>query len=651
MDIASRFKDFFKKKSSAASGADVTENENKKRELTGKWKTLMSVICAAMALFQLYAAGSGLVDDSIVVSVHLAFVLCIIFLLFPATSKSPKHAPGTLDLLFAVVGFCVALYVAVFAAKINRQMGQATSVDIICGGIAILLVLEAARRAIGKALPIVSICFMLFAYFGRHVPAPFTHMGYSPKNIIKLLYLTDEGLFGTALNTSATFVILFIFFGAIMSEIGMSQFLNDFALAVAGSSKGGPAKVSALASGLMGTVSGSTSANVATTGVMTIPLMKSVGYIPEYAGAVECVALAGGQIMPPVMGAAAFLMAQFLGVQYSVIVIAAVIPAVLYYICVWASVDLRARNKNLKTISKDQIPSFMTTIKKYGYMGIPLLALIYFLTIKKYNPIYAAWLAILLAIAVSFLKPQSRLTVKRFIKALESGVKATLSVAIACACAGIVIGIISLTGFGLVFSMNIFKLSMGIEFLALIFGMVASIILGMGLPTTACYIVTGLTIAPALVNMGINPLAAHFFVFYFAIMSTITPPVALSSFVAAGLAQSDPVKTGITAFRLAIAGFLIPFMLVYKPELLIVDSNPLTIVYSFAIAIVGIVMLAAANEGYFWGKLGPVQRLALATSVIGLLLLDWKGDIIAIPVIVVVLLTQKRRQARAAIQA
>lgn len=642
------FKNLFAPKKKDLSAPDIDENESTKRTLTGIWAKILSTLCVLMGIFQLYSAGSGLVDDVYVVSVHLAFVLLIIFLLFPATKKSSMKKPSALDIVLGLLAFWTALYVSVFSEKINRQMGIPTKADLIFGTICVILVLEATRRAIGKALPLVALVFMAFAFLGRSIPGPFRHAGYNIKQIVKMLYLTDEGIFGTALNTSATYVVLFIFFGAIMSEIGMSTFLNNFALAIAGSSIGGPAKVAALASGLMGTVSGSTSANVATTGVMTIPLMKSVGYEPEYAGAVECVASAGGQIMPPVMGAAAFLMAQFLGVQYSVIVFAAIIPAILYYLCVWVSVDLRARHRNLQTLSKEQIPKLKDTFINYGHMIIPLAALIYFLTIKKYNPIYSAWLAILIAIAVSFFKKSSRMTVKRFCKAIESGVKATLSVAIACACAGIVIGVISLTGFGLVFSMNIFKLSFGIKFLALFLAMVASIILGMGLPTTACYIVTALTLAPALINMGVTPLGAHFFVFYFAIMSTITPPVALSSFVAAGLANSDPFKTGLSAFRLAIAGFIIPFMLVYKPALMITGSTPFNVVYNTAIAIVGIITLAIANEGYLMGKLGAWQRLLMLVSVICLLLLDWKGDIVAVPVLAFIIFVQKMKSKAAA---
>ena len=633
--------DFIKKRGGVMTDADEDKG-GKKRELEGAWKYIITALCLSLAAFQLYAAGSGLVDDKYVVSVHLAVIILLIYLLFPATKHSSSKAPTVIDIILGLLSFCAALYVAVFAKKINAQMGIPTKMDLIFGVICLVLVLEATRRAIGMAMPIVACVFLLYAVFGRQIPGVFRHAGFTVSKIIKLLYLTDEGIFGTALNTSATYVVLFIFFGAIMSEIGMSKFLSNLALALAGGSVGGPAKVSALASGLMGTVSGSTSANVATTGVMTIPLMKSVGYSPEYAGAVECVASAGGQIMPPVMGAAAFLMAQFIGVQYSVIVFAAIIPAFLYYLCVWVSVELRARRQGLKTLEKDQIPKLGSTFGDYGHMAIPLIALIYFLSVKGYNPIYAAWLSILIAIVVSFFRKSSRLTLRRFCRALENGVKGTMSVAIACACAGIVIGVISLTGFGLVFSLNIFKLALGIKFLALFLAMAASIILGMGLPTTACYIVTALTLAPALVNMGVPLLAAHFFVFYFAIMSTITPPVALSSFVAAGLAQSDPLKTGVSAFRLAIAGFIIPFMMVYKPALLLTGTTVPAVIYNLAIAIIGVIVLAMASEGYVMGVLKLWQRLILLACVIGLLILDERGDLVALPIILLILFFQRR---------
>ncbi len=625
---------------------DSDERASSRRGLTGIYKKIMTVLCVTLAVFQLYAAGSGLVDDSVVMSVHLGFILMIIYMLFPATSKSNQVNPEILDLILGVLGFVSAMYVAVFAEKIQLQMGIPTTVDIVFGCITILLILEAARRALGKALPIIAIVFMLFAFFGNYMPGVFRNSGYSIKQIVKLIYLTDEGIFGTALNTSATYVILFIFFGAIMSEIGMSKFLNNFALAVAGRSVGGPAKVSAISSGLMGTVSGSTSGNVATTGVMTIPLMKSVGYSPEYAGAVECVASAGGQIMPPVMGAAAFLMAQFIGVNYSEIVISAITPAFLYYLAVWIAVELRARNKNLKALSKDDITSLSDTMRDYGHMAIPLIALIYFLTIKKYNPIYAGWLGIVTAVIVSFFKKSSRLNIKRMIRALENGVKSALSVAMACACAGIVIGMISLTGFGLVFSMNIFKLSFGVLFVALVLSMVASIVLGMGLPTTACYIVTSLTLAPALINMGVPILSAHFFVFYFAIMSTVTPPVALAAYVAAGLAKSDPFKTGLTAFRLAITGFILPFMFVYKPQLLIHGFGGLDIAYNLFVSIVGVFAIACANEGYLFRKLSVLFRIILTACTFGLLILDTRGDVIAIPVIILITVYQYRKSKK-----
>ncbi|WP_218975502.1 TRAP transporter permease [Peptoniphilus catoniae] len=625
---------------------DDSENVQSRRDLTGIYKKILTSVCLILAAFQLYAAGSGLVDDSVVMSVHLGFVIFIVFMLFPATKNSSRVKPTKLDLILGILGFCSAMYPAVFAKKIQLQMGIPTQADLIVGAVAILAVLEVSRRALGNALPIVALAFIAFGYFGNYVPGVFKNAGFSLKQIIKLIFLTDEGIFGTALNTSATYVILFIFFGAIMSEIGMSKFLNNLALSVAGRSIGGPAKVSVISSGLMGTISGSTSGNVATTGVMTIPLMKSVGYDPEYAGAVECVSSAGGQIMPPIMGAAAFLMAQFIGVEYGDIVISAIMPALLYYFGVWISVGLRAEKEGLRTLSKDELPDLKDTIKNYGHMAIPLIALIYFLAIKKYSPIFSGWLGILIAVIISFFRKSSRLNILRFIHAMENGVKSALSVATACACAGIVIGMISLTGFGLVFSMNIFKLSMGVLIVALLLSMFASIVLGMGLPTTACYIVTSLTLAPALINMGVETLSAHFFVFYFSIISTITPPVALSAYVAAGLANSDPFKTGIKAFRLAIGGFILPFMFIYKPELLVHGFEGTKIFYSCVIALIGMYTVSVANEGYFKGKLSKVERVVLAACVFGLLIFNWKGDIVGLPVIFAIFLKQYYRHRK-----
>ncbi|KKM10680.1 hypothetical protein SY88_12640 [Clostridiales bacterium PH28_bin88] len=618
------------------------------RKLKSPWKQVVRGIAVVMALFQLYAAGTGTVDSWYLVAVHLGFVLCLIFILFPFGPKSNPNTPSVIDLLFAVMGAGVSAYMVVFLTKITQQMGQATLPDLIAGGVAIVVVLEAARRCIGKALPLVAIAFILYGLFGRYIPGVFQHIGYSVADIIKILYLTDEGLFGTALETSATYIVLFILFGAIMSQIGMSKFLNDFALGAAGWMVGGPAKVAALASGLMGTISGSTSANVATTGVMTIPLMKSVGYKPAYAGAVECVASAGGQIMPPVMGAAAFLMAQFLGVPYSTIIVAAAIPAILYYLSVWTAVDLRARKRGLKTLSRGEVPPLRETLRNYGHLSIPLVALLYFLVIRRFNPIYSAWLAILLAVVVSFIRPHTRLSLSKLGEAFESGVRSVLPVAVACAAAGFIIGIMVLTGFGLVISFNIVKLAFGSLILTLVFGMIASIILGMGLPTTACYIVTALTVAPALVRMGVDPLAAHMFVFYFAIMSTLTPPVALSSFVAAGLANASPVETGLTGFRLALAGFILPYMIVFKPELMIVNTTAFSTLYALVTSVVGIIMLSAVSEGFFLGNLSIPQRLVLALGVAGLLLLGWMGDVIALPIMAVIWLMQRNKSGKIA---
>lgn len=638
-----------KKKNAAGSFDAKTEDDvevTKKRTLTGFWDKVQWVICISMALFHLYVAGVGKINQINVMTTHLAGILALIFLVYPAGKKSNPKRPTVFDVLFAVAGFTATMYVGVFNLKITKQFGIPTTVDLIMGAICIICVLEAGRRVLGKALPIIAIVFIAYARFGNYVPGIFHHSGYSMKNIIKALYISTEGIFGTPIDTSSSYVILFILFGAIMAEIGMAQLLNNVSLAVAGRRVGGPAKCSAVASALMGMISGSTTANVATTGVMVIPLMKSVGYTSEYAGAVVTVSSAGGQIMPPVMGAAAFLMATFLGLPYSQIVIAAVIPAVLYYLCIWIEVHLRAQNQGLKALTAEQIPSLKKTMRDYGHMALPLLILLYLLCIRSMSAIYSAWIAIVTAIPISFLKKDSRLTLKKFLHALRSGVMSVISVCCACACAGIVVGMINLTGFAVVFTNNIFSLAGGKLFLALVLSMVAAIILGMGLPTTACYIVTSMTLAPALVQMGVTPLAAHFFCFYFSIMSSVTPPVAVASYVAAGISKGDPIKTGFTGFRLALGGFILPYMLIYKPELLMQGSFA-QIIYSLFACIIGIFALAVASEGYFKGKLNIIQRIALFASCIGLLVLDWRGDIICIPVVAIVLAIQWLKEHKA----
>ena len=586
------------------------------RKLRKPWSYILTASACFLAAFHLYNAGIGVADTWILVSVHVAFMLLFVYFLYPCTDKSPSTAPSFVDLILACLGMGSCFYITFNISTIISQMGMVTTQDLVLGGILILVLLEAGRRTLGKALPIVAICFILFALFGRYIPGAFRHSGYSFEEIIAVLFCTDEGIWGSPIKTSAEYVILFIFFGAIMSQTGMSRLLNDFSLGLAGWMTGGPAKVAVVSSGLMGTVSGSVSANVATTGVMTIPLMKSVGYRPAYAGAVECVASAGGQIMPPVMGAAAFLMAQFLGVPYSQIIVAAILPALLYYGYAWVCVDLRARKEGMRTVARSEIPPLRVTLREYGHLSLPLFALIYFLSIKQYNAIYSAWLAILMAIGISSLRKHTRLSPWGLLKAFESGVRSAISVAIACAVAGMVVGMIALTGFGLVFSLNILSFSFGHLWLTLVLGMVAAIILGMGLPTTACYIVTALTLAPALINMGVVPLAAHMFVFYFSIMSTVTPPVALSSFVAAGIAGSSPVTTGLIAFRLAIGGFFVPYLIVYMPEIMMTGYSGGETALAMILGVMFIIIIGTMTEGYFFGPLSMPLRIMIGVALL-----------------------------------
>jgi TRAP transporter 4TM/12TM fusion protein len=470
-------------------------------------------------------------------------------------------------------------------------------------------VIEACRRSIGWALPILAIILVAYGFLGRYVPGPLQHAGFSWKRIVAHLTVTTEGIYGQILGVSSTYIYLFILFGATLGATGMSRTFNDIALSVAGSLRGGPAKVSVLASGFMGTISGSTSANIVTTGTFTIPLMKKIGYKNYFAGAVEAAASTGGQIMPPVMGSAAFIIADTLGLPFAKVLRAAIIPAILYFFSIWVMVDLRARKEGIRGLTRDQLPRIKEVLIQRGHLLLPLAGIIYML-VAGYNAITAALVGMALAVVASFLKRDTWIKPGALIKALEAGALGALSVASACAIIGIIIGMVSLTGAILTAGSAILKLSGGILPITLVLTMMTSIVLGMGLPTTACYVLTSTVAAPVLVKLGITPMQAHMFVFYFGILSSITPPVATGAYTAAGLAGSSPSQTGWAAVRLAIAGFIVPFMFIYSPELLLPDRLSLfTMLRVIVSSLIGIMSLGWAVEGYVRRKLKIYERL------------------------------------------
>jgi TRAP transporter 4TM/12TM fusion protein len=457
------------------------------------------------------------------------------------------------------------------------------------------------------------------------------------------MYLGTEGIFGTPLEVSSTFVFMFILFGSVLEKTGMGRFIIDLSLALAGWSTGGPAKVAVVSSGLMGTISGSSVANVCTTGMFTIPLMKSVGYKPFFAGAVEAVASTGGQIMPPVMGAGAFIMAQFLGVSYIEVAIAAIVPALLYYFAVIVQVHFEAKRLGLVGLSRDQLPKMGRLITERGFLLIPLIAIIYFL-IAGYTPLMAAFVGILVSFFLSWIKfgiswlvtgkmqldSETLLTPKRVLGAFESGARGALSVACACACVGMVVGMGTLTGLALRIAGAIVTLAGGKLILTLFFTMCASILLGTGLPTTANFIVTSTMAAPALLQLGVPPMAAYMFVFYFGIAADLTPPVALAAYAGAGIAGADPMKTGVVAFKLALAGFLVPYIYVYNPMLLFIDATPMMMVQAIITALIGVFLLAMCTIGHYKAPLHWIMRALALVGALGLLDPGTKTDIIGL---------------------
>jgi len=595
------------------------DRESDTRNLKGIMAKIVMAIAIAFSLFQLYTAIFGVLDAQLQRAVHLSFGLALIYLLYPTRRKWPRDKIHPLDIILAVLGGAAPLYIVVFYKELIARAAQPSQLDILVAVIGIFLVMEGARRAVGWPMVIVASAFVVYSFAGPYMPNILAHRGVSVGELIDHLFYTTEGIFGIPLGVSSTFIFLFILFGAYLETTGLGKFFIDVANAVAGWASGGPAKVAVLSSGLMGTVSGSSVANVVGTGSFTIPMMKKLGYRPEFAGAVEATASTGGQLMPPVMGAAAFLMAEFVGIPYIDVVTAAVIPAILYYSGVWIGVHLEAKKNGLQGIPRSELPRFSELLLERGHLAIPLIVIVYLLVVG-YTPMRAALWAIFLAIGASSLRKSTRISLKDIVLGLEKGAKAVLGVLIACATAGIIIGVVTKTGVGLKLASALLELSGGQLLPAMFFTMITSLVLGMGVPTTANYVITSTIAAPALTQMGIPVLAAHMFAFYFGIIADVTPPVALAAFAGAGIAGSNPMRTGINASKLAIAAFVVPYIFVLSPVLLMIKATPATVLWSACTAIIGMIGLSAAMIGYFRVNLSLPARVLFFGA--GLMLID-----------------------------
>lgn len=596
------------------------------KSFQGILKHIVLIIAVAFSVFQLWANSIGLITSMKHLGIFLSFILVLIFLLYPAT-KNMKNTRWY-DFILAFLGGIVGLYM-VF--RIDTVMGgalQSNFIDSLMAGLAILLVLEATRRVIGMWLVVIPGIFIVYALFGNLIPGVFGHTGFTLERFLQRMYMLDGGLFGTTTRVAATYIFMFILFGAFLEQSGVGKFFNQLALFLTGRSSGGPAKVAVFSSGLMGSISGSAVANVATTGPFTIPIMKRVGFSRKFAGAVEAAASTGGVLAPPVMGSAAFLMAELLGIPYSEIMIAAIIPAVLYYVAIFIMVHLESKRLGLVGLPKNEIPGFKKVIKR-SYLIIPLIVIVYAI-LSGSTPLYAATLGIISTFIVSQFSKGTRIGFRKLIVSLEAGAKKTLSVAIACTVAGIIVGTATMTGVGQVLAHNIILLSNNILFLALLLITVTVIFLSMGLPAAAAYIIVASIAAPALVEMGITPLAAHLFVFYFSALSNVTPPVALASYTAAGIAGANASDVAWTGIRLTLAGFIIPFLFVYTPGFLMIDATIQSLSILSFTALLGITALAVSIIGYLFGPVGKIVRGLFFVSSLLLINAEAITDIIGL---------------------
>lgn len=597
------------------------------RVFKGPLKIIISFLAVSLSLFHLYTGAFGSIFLVYQRCVHISLASVIIFALYPF-SKKTKRGEGIpiLDMIFIALSLIVYIYPILVYKDWTQRMGIPNTLDIIFGGLTILLVLEACRRVIGPAITIVASVFLLYAYFGPYIPGLLSHRSFPLSRIIEFQYMTTEGIFGIPLGVSATFVFLFILFSAFVIKCGIGKFFTDLAMSVAGSLPGGPAKVAVVASGFEGMISGSTVANVVTSGSVTIPLMKSIGYPAHFAAAVEATASTGGQFMPPIMGAGAFVMAEFLGVSYTKIALLAFLPACFYYFACYMQIHYRALKLGLKGLPRTECPKLWDVLKKGFYFFIPIGVLVYFL-LSYYSIMRVAFLAIVASIIVGvFRRGENRLTLRMFFEALEDGARKALGVAAACACAGIIVGVMNMTGLGLKFTAAIVDLSHDFILPALGLTAVVCIIMGMGVPPVAAYIIVATMAAPALTKIGILPIVAHLFVYYFAVLGDITPPVCIGAYTAAGIAGANPIKTGLTATKLGIAIFIVPFIFCYDPALLGL-GNVFHVVLRASITFVAIVALAGGAEGYLLRKNKFYETLMLFAAAFLLIIPGWVTDL------------------------
>ncbi|MCQ2610914.1 MAG: TRAP transporter permease [Treponema sp.] len=607
------------------------------------WRQYVTVIISCLfCIFQLYATLSGTVTAQILRATHLAFIQLLAFLLFPASKKMRKDTLPWYDVVLGLIGAACWMYIVINFQQLVTRTGDYLFMDILVGVVGIIILFESCRRIVGIPIAIIAAVFIIYGLVGPYMPGFLNHRGYKPARIVTHLFYNTEGIMGTPIGACSTFIFLFLLFGALLEKTGIGQFFIDACNAIAGGASGGPAKVAVLSSALLGTVSGSSVSNTVGSGSFTIPMMKKLGYKPAFAGAVEAAASTGGQLMPPIMGAAAFLMAESLGMPYLTIVKAAIIPALLYFTGIFMTVHLEAKKLGLKGLPKDQLPKFWPLFIRKGYMILPLVVIIVFLCMGR-TAVYAALMGIIsclvIGVVTSFVdlacgrKPT--FGVKDIVEIMCTTARNTISVGIACAMAGIIIGIVTLTGIGLKFAAGLISISHGVAFITLLLTMLASIVLGMGAPTTANYLITSTITAGAIIGLGYQPLAAHMFAFYFGIIADITPPVALAAIAGAAIAKSRPIETALNATKLAIGAFIIPYIFVFSPQILMIETTVPALLWITFTALVGMFSLSASLEGWVVGKVQWPFRILFAGAGLLCIVPETKTDFIGLALMIV----------------
>ena len=645
-----KIKELFQKKEKTVDDLELEEGGSKKRELTGFWKKYVYVLGIIAVLFHFYVLVIHPISYWRLYLMHILFGMLLVYAIYKPGKKFKDTVPWY-DVLLMIAGIGTVIYCITAERGMAYRMGSnPTTADLIAIGIILLLLLEGTRRIYGMILPTVAIVFLLYCHFGQYFSGGLGHSGYSWKKTISYM-LGYEAVFGSPMNASATMVFLFMVFGAFLTFSGAGPFFIDLAMSLAGSKRGGPAKVAVISSALFGTVSGNSVANVVSTGAFTIPLMKSVGYKPKFAAAVEATASSGGQIMPPILGSAAFIMAELIGAPYSEIMLASIIPALLYFFTVFLMVDIEAAKNNLTGVAKEELPKRKYVLQNL-YMLLPLVVLTLVMTVLNQSAIRAASWGILSCIIVYIIKNR-KFSLKEILDAMADGAKSACGMICACGTAGIVVGVLNMTGAGIKFASFVVEVANGHLLVALLLTMIASLILGMGLPTSASYIICAAVAAPALIDMGLTAIQAHMFVFYFACISAITPPVAMAAYAGATISGSKPMEVGFTACKLGICAFIVPFMFCYAPTLLWKGAAG-DIIVTIITALIGATMLSYGLQRYagcFSLPLGIIPSCILIASALLMIIPGTVTDLIGVAgacVVLIPLFLKKRHMQKKA---